>query len=137
MVKELVIKVAIVVIIALVAFCLGNFMGARNITPFPRLTTLQSLPKDSIISTVRALSSGIVTSVNGNILTIENQGKIGQFPIAKDVKIYRLSSQDPTRYGTASANIASIQIGQSASLILELRNNTFEVVQISQPRYRP
>lgn len=127
--KSFMLSVAAVISV-LIGYIVGNFfpINQPSAQRSAREQTSEKNMSNPLFQTESATTIGLITSVEGNILTIKDQqGQTSQFEASEQIVIFKFANND---YAPASKDLKSIELNKLASFTLEKNGGKYIINSI-------
>lgn len=120
-----------IVLLLIIGTLTGFYLGRYSLQGQLSLTgTQQSQEASPFFQTQSASVQAEVSNVDGKNVTLKNQkGETKTFPVSAKLAIFKFSGKSP--FASSSADLASVEKGKQAVVVLELVGNQYQIVSIS------
>lgn len=116
------------IVLILIAAAGGYFFGVSRQNSSPGST--KQVSKNPLFKSQTATFQGTITKIDGSKLSLkDDSGQAGTFSLSPKVTIYKFSGS--TRQASASSDIKTLETGKQVLIVLELKDNQYQVISIS------
>ncbi len=123
------ISAILIVIAAAGGYFFGISVSTSKTTP-PADVTRPAVTRNPIFKSQTATFQGTITKIDRSSVSLKDEsGKTGIFPISAKVVIYKFTGS--SRQASASSDIKTAETGKQVLVVLELKDNQYQVISIS------